>query len=84
MQFSLKQLFVSITLIAIGFASLLWASQLSFHAPKVFWMAALFWIGGGMTVGVGALAPFKLKRMGAIVGFLVQIALAATYLGIYG
>jgi hypothetical protein len=84
MQFSLKQLFVSITLIAIGFASLLWASQLDIHATKAVWIAAILWFGGGIIVGVGVFAPFKLKRMGAIVGFLVQIASCLMYLGIYG
>lgn len=84
MQFSLKQIFVSTTLIAIGLASLLWASQLDIHTPKAFWNAAPLWFGGGMIVGVGALAPFELKRMGAIIGFLVQIVLSVMYLGIHG
>jgi hypothetical protein len=70
-RFTLKTLFLSTTLIAVG----IWLGMLSFDAlyvNRVYRvyrdMAMLLWVSSGVMIGAGLCVPLNRPKLGAIVG----------------
>jgi hypothetical protein len=79
--FSLRRLFASITLIAIGCAidSALCRNVLGLAMHKD--LAFVLWAIPGALIGAGILLPFRLLHVGAVVGTIVRLAVAGLALG---
>lgn len=88
LQFSLKRLLVSTTLIAVGLAIVVWwyrfviatmpADVRNPDAWSRFGLAPIWALGGAM-IGAGLLNPFRMLLAGALIGCLVQAALIAFF-----
>ena len=74
-RFSIKDLIVSTTLVAAGFAAALSPFRFNFEVDgRAIWPLLLsLWFGGCMMVGAGAMYPFKRAWIGALLGFLVAL-----------
>jgi hypothetical protein len=70
-HFSLKQLFVSTALIAVGLAVMVRVVRVAglFHWIIDFPICFL----AGALLGAGALAPFKRARLGAVIGLALSV-----------
>ena len=67
-RFSIKDLLLSTTLLAVGFTALtLLPGLVSRNAVGVI-LPFVFWIGGCVLIGTGLFAPFHKKRLGAAIG----------------
>jgi hypothetical protein len=81
-RFSLKRLFASITLIAIGVAMIAAVFQ---HREIFEWYTALlFVVAGGGTIGAGLFNPFRRPWLGVAIGILAVLAflIATARLGV--
>lgn len=67
-QFSLQRLMLSITIIAIGIALVLFAVR---SPPSLAGAAA--WLAGGTLIGAGLLLPAKASVPGGCIGFLAML-----------
>jgi hypothetical protein len=77
-RFSLKQLLVSTALVSTGLGAAMWATKNPFAldtSTAMRWIVAIAWFGGGAAAGAGALMPFKLAKLGAGLGLIVQFAI---------
>jgi hypothetical protein len=78
-RFSLKKLFVSLTLIAIGIPTAMWGAI----TPEGDFPTGVLLIAfafGGALVGIGALIPFNRPVLGAVLGPVILFALGIAYL----
>jgi len=75
-QFSLKRLFASVTLFAIGSAIVAVAITLSRWPLIDFFSLTLVWGLAGASLGSAVLVPFKEGRNGAIIGGFLGAAWA--------
>jgi hypothetical protein len=73
-RFSLKRFLVSITLVAIGIGILMWVLSPK-DSIEVFALGMPMWLVGGVMIGAGVFAPFRLTLWGAVLGFLVQLVI---------
>ena len=86
MQYSLKDLFSCVTLIAVGVgcwpvAMLIGRSDwLREGFGNVIYAVAILQVGA-VLIGAGVFAPFRLKRIGGAVGFVIGIGLLSTGFG---
>jgi hypothetical protein len=77
-QFSLKRLFVSVTLIAVGVGMITFL--FSERAPTVNWIGQTIWLLAGAFIGAGALSLWHSKwgtAIGALLGLGIQLLLLA-------
>ena len=72
LRFTLKDLFLSITLIAIGIGVLLVMLTSALPWP---WLDLGLWLVSGALIGAGGLVPFKMVRFGIGIGLMTQIIL---------
>jgi hypothetical protein len=75
-RFSIKDLLLATTLIAIGAGLIYWAYShptMSRYSDAPNWPLFLGWMGGGAFIGAGVFTPFKKPWIGALVGLAVQI-----------
>ena len=80
-QFSLKDLFLGTTMIAVGFgiavlpfSTIVWDEMWFFRlVPQG------LWLGGGALIGAGLLLPYKKAAIGAVIGFVVQVLFFYSY-----
>jgi hypothetical protein len=73
-QFTLKRLFVSVLLIAIGAAACTAALELAaLPADQVFVANLALWLVGGAFIGGGIFYLFQRAELGALVGLGVQL-----------
>jgi hypothetical protein len=82
-RFSLRRLFASLTLAAIGLAIIgsLATREYDLTPSLADTSAALAWLCGGMILGAGVLLPFRRPFMGMVLGFAVQfLILGSAYL----
>jgi hypothetical protein len=75
-----NRLLASAASIAVGAAIVVYIFEVmsQVNAPLNGWFAALLWIVGGMMIGGGAFAPFKMTSAGIAAGFVIQIVSLAT------
>ena len=75
-QFSLKRMFASVTLLAIGMAMLVFLFR---HVPRVPPLAdELLFLAGGATIGAAILLPVKRAWLGAILGLTILVLFQLT------
>ena len=72
LRFSLKDVFTSTTLIAIGLAVL---SLICPAYSEVSIGVYALWFGAGASIGAGVFVPFRKIWLGATIGLLVQLLL---------
>jgi hypothetical protein len=74
-RFSLKRLLAGITLVAVGLGVASLAPWIETGYPVHSENAAIgAWLVGGAVAGAGAFYPFKRLWLGALTGFIIQIA----------
>ena len=75
--YSLQRLLVSVTFIAIGLAMIGYAINLPFSE----WLTVLILIFvSGTLVGAGVMTPFKHPIIGALIGFVLTVAVIALWI----
>ncbi len=76
-RFTIRQLFASTALIAIGLALIVYLLrvQLNVDPPLNDWVAGTLWLIGGTLLGAGVLTPIDRALIGASVGLFVQLVL---------
>jgi hypothetical protein len=74
-RYSLKRLFASTTLIAVGLACVIVAYRSLIEEKQIDRLSIVLWIGGGVMIGAGALIPFRMTLFGVAIGFVVQLLL---------
>jgi hypothetical protein len=76
-RFSVKELLLATTLIAIGIVTICITTQ---PRPYLGGLShAALWLFGGGCVGAGLFAPFSKPWIGAVVGVFVQLVLIAGF-----
>jgi hypothetical protein len=78
-RFTVKDLLLATTLIAIGAGTLAFLFQ-NGEQIKHSYGAAIFaglWFGGGAFIGAGTFLPFKRPWTGAVIGVVIQFLLSA-------
>ena len=78
-RFSLKNLLVSFTLIAIGVFTIMWGATTpkgDFSTALLLSVVAL----GGVLIGVGASMPFNRPVLGAVLGPVIVFAVDMAYM----
>ena len=68
-RFSLRELFLSVTLIALGLGMLACGGQLNINSLP----SLCLWLIAWPMIGAGVFAPFKRPMWGAVVGVLLQL-----------
>jgi hypothetical protein len=81
-KFSIKELLLATTLIAVGSGMVSLVFMLT-NVPKVGehleeYAAFTSWFGGGAMIGAGILTPFKRPWLGAVIGLVVQLIIRVT------
>jgi hypothetical protein len=76
LEFSLRRLMASVTLISLGFAAFTVAGRMQFNRHS-FPAVAACWLVGVPLLGAGICAPFKFATEGAIVGFIMAASWTA-------
>jgi hypothetical protein len=73
-QFSLRRLFASVTIVAIGLAVLVQALRFA-HKPMPEYFLSFFalWFLAGPMIGAGIALLFKRPKLGAVLGFFFQV-----------
>jgi hypothetical protein len=73
-KYSLQQLLLSVSFIAIGISLLTWLIRNAPLGPELSDIPIYIfcWFGGGSFIGAGLCAPFQQARKGAVYGVLVQ------------
>lgn len=79
-QFTLKDLFLSTTLVALGLViAVLSVSPVFLRVlPWIFWYLYVplgLWLSGGAMIGAGVLFPFKKAAVGAVIGVVMQMVI---------
>jgi hypothetical protein len=67
-RFSIKDLMLATTLIAVGLAVLILLPGLASRTAVGIVLPFVFWLGGCVLIGVGLFTPFHKKRLGAGIG----------------
>jgi hypothetical protein len=78
-RFTVKDLLIATTLIAVGAGMLAFVFQNGEEIKRGYGAGvfAVLWFGGGAFVGAGIFTPFKRPWMGAIIGVMIQFVLSA-------
>ena len=66
LQFSLRDLFLAVTFVAVGCCGLIWIMRADYWGLPQIGLASGIWYGSSALVGAGLLAPFRKKAAGAI------------------
>jgi hypothetical protein len=70
MRFSLRNLFLASTLIAVGIGGLTLVARGEWDLPQIGLVFGI-WYGSSALLGAGLLTPFHKKTIGAVLGFLL-------------
>lgn len=77
-RFSIKDLLLATTLIALGIGALMTLARTTGDFHRAFpGTAFVLFLGGGALIGAGLLAPASRPLAGAVIGALVQAAFVA-------
>jgi hypothetical protein len=80
-RFSLSELFLTITLLSVGFGCA--AASISEHIGHEMWyhvaLSQALWLGAGALIGTAVFALFNRAEIGAVVGMSVQVILYYIY-----
>jgi len=85
-RFSLRMMFCSLSLICLGLGllvSLFRVHSVDWHGWSALAFASLIsglWLGGGAAIGAGVFVPFRKKKIGIILGVLIQVLIAMFYI----
>jgi hypothetical protein len=84
-RFSLRELFATFTLLAVGVAAAVWIvkRELFGAADISLWIAGPIWLASGAAIGAGIASPFKRGEAivaGALIGVGVQAVPLLGYL----
>ena len=69
-QFSTADLFLGVTLMAMGIGGLAGIAKFDSTLRDLGWILGIFY-GSGALIGAGLFSPFRQKTVGAILGFLL-------------
>jgi hypothetical protein len=88
MQFSLRRLLASVTLIAIGMGALSFVFNYESERRIIDLAGIAAWFAGPASIGAGILHPFRMTRLGAFIALAFQVivtaVLASTLRGLGG
>ena len=77
--FSLRDLLLAVALISIGLGLLVFALRYEVDSERDMYILALTWCGSGGLIGAGGLLPFKLTKLGLLIGIVVQLVTFMLY-----
>lgn len=75
-QFTISDLLLSMTLIAVGVVAI--TQSVHFGQSPEPWTDVAIWTCGGAAVGAGIYTPFQHRLLGACVGAVIQLIIAAS------